>query len=411
MRSPVFMVGIIVTLVIGGRGIVRAEGEGTRRVAPVVPGVADIVRPPMAPDTRAGLGLSGKTVRRSNPAAKPARNGTARPAATSAARGPAPAITAAYRSGPAVNRSTVIGSGGRTRGEDGARGQAPALEDLLAVAHPKSGGNEGKALGIGSREQPGLNAKALYCVDCKSNKVLLARNDTVPMPIASITKLLTAMVVIDKMKPDEIVEVGDEILKVEPKNVGIRPGDLFTVKDLLHGMLMESGNDCAEALALSYAKGGRSAFVREVNRKALEIGAEGTMVYTPSGLDAKVSLGRKGGTTYSGRRYNSATAKGVALIARHAMNYPLIGEISNTRHYVMQARNKRGRKYTVLSTDRLLHRPLPVAVAKTGFTNHAGRCIVALFKNEDKEHVVVVLNSPQHFKVAERIYRWAASAL
>jgi D-alanyl-D-alanine carboxypeptidase len=251
-----------------------------------------------------------------------------------------------------------------------------------------------------------VKAKALYCVDYSSNTVLLAKNVDEPLPIASITKLLTAMTVLDSMELDRVVKVGSFVKSVEPKKVGIRPGDLLTVRDLLHGMLIESGNDCAEVLANAY-QGGRSAFIKAMNRKAQALGANSTRVFTPSGLDSPLVLGKKNGSLVVTKKFNQATAADVALIARNALQYPLISKISGKKSHRMTTRNTRKRTYRLRSNDRLLHRPLPVAVAKTGYTSLAGRCIVALFKDAKTEHVVVVLNSPHHFKAAERIYRWA----
>lgn len=256
-----------------------------------------------------------------------------------------------------------------------------------------------------------VRAKALYCLDCSSNKVMLAHNVSEPMPIASITKLLTAMVAIDEMNLDSLVQTPKDIREVPKQRVGIRPGDLFTVRDLLHGMLIESGNDCAEALARSYPKGGRSAFIAAMNRKARKLGATRLKVYTPSGLDAQVCLGRKLGRDFEVRRANVASAEDVALLARHAFQYPLIRQISSMKTYTMRAANTVPRDYPLVSNDKLLDRSLPVAGAKTGFTNMAGKCIVALFKNQGKEHMVVVLNTPKHFKAAEKIYRWASQTL
>lgn len=253
-----------------------------------------------------------------------------------------------------------------------------------------------------------VRAKALYCVDCSANKVMLAQNISEPMPIASITKLLTAMVAIDEMKLDSVVEAPKDIKEVPKQRVGIRPGDLFTVRDLLHGMLIESGNDCAEALARSYSKGGRSAFIAAMNRKAHQLGATRTKVYSPSGLDTQIHLGRKEGRDFETRRANLASAEDVALLARHAFQYPLIRQISSMKTHTMRTRNTVPRDYPLVSNDKLLDRSLPVAGAKTGFTNLAGKCIVALFKDQGKEHMIVVLNTPKHFKAAEKIYRWAS---
>lgn len=258
---------------------------------------------------------------------------------------------------------------------------------------------------------PRVKAKAMMCVDCSSNKVMLADNTSEPLPIASITKLLTAMVVIDEMDLERIVEVPSDITQVEQHKVGIRPGDMFTVRDLLHGMLIESGNDCAEVLARAYRKGGRAGFMSGMRSKAAEIGASRISLYTPSGLDMKMALGRKNGRTLEARKPNTASAEDVAKIARHAFEYPLIRSIAQMKTYTMRTRNPVPRDYRLANNDKLLHKNLPIEGAKTGYTNRAGRCIVAMFKDHQKEHVIVVLNSPHHFRAAEKIYRWACKAL
>jgi D-alanyl-D-alanine carboxypeptidase len=260
--------------------------------------------------------------------------------------------------------------------------------------------------------EPRVRAKALYCVDYSSNRVVLSRNVSEPLPIASITKLITAMVVIDEMNLDRVIAAPRDIRRVPRHRVGIRPGDRFTVRDLLHGMLIESGNDCAEALARAYPKGGRLAFVRRMNRKAILIGAASTRIYTPSGLDRRVTLGRMNGRTVVNKRPNVATAEDVARIARHAFGYSLIRRIAGMKRYTMVSRNKRVRKYPLRTNDKLLSRPLPVAGAKTGYTDLAGKCIVALFKDakKAKDYMVVVLNTRNHFRAAERIYRWACKS-
>jgi len=260
---------------------------------------------------------------------------------------------------------------------------------------------------------PQVKAKALYCLDCSSNQVVLARNVSEPLPIASITKLLTAMVVIDEMKLDTVITVPDDIKLVPKHRVGIRGGDRLTVRDLLHGMLIESGNDCAEALARAYPKGGINAFMKAMNRKAAAMGAGKTVVFTPSGLDKQFVVGIKGGRTLAAHKANTASAEDVALIARHAFKYPLIRTISSMKTHTMTARNATPREYVLRSNDKLLDRPVALVGAKTGFTNLAGKCIVALFNDEKKakEYVVVVLNSPTHFKTAEKVYRWVSGTL
>lgn len=176
-------------------------------------------------------------------------------------------------------------------------------------------------------------------------------------------------------------------------------------------MLIESGNDCAEALARAYPKGGRAGFIQAMNGKALGLGASSVKIYTPSGLDHKFIIGRKDGRELPAKKPNISTAQDVAQIADHAFKYPLIAQISSMKKYTMSTLNEKSKDYPLFSNDRLLDRNLPVAGAKTGFTNMAGKCIVALFRNQDKEHLVVVLNTAQHFKAAEKIYRWAARSM
>ncbi|MBI5571734.1 MAG: serine hydrolase [Desulfomonile tiedjei] len=284
------------------------------------------------------------------------------------------------------------------------RGTGSALAAKRSMPKPPAAEAKGKPAASG----PNIPAKAMYCLDCAADKVILAKNISEPLPIASITKLLTAMVVLDEMKLDQIVEVPEDIVEVPPHKVGIRPRDLFTVNDLLHGMLMESGNDCAEALACAYPKGGRAAFLKAMNRKATSLGASSTALFTPSGLDMKVILGRRDGKALEATKPNVASAKDVALIARHAFNYPLISEITSTKTCTVTTRNDIPRKYRLASNIKLLYGNLPIVGAKTGFTNMAGRCIVAHFKDDAKDQLVVVLNTRRHFKAAENIYRWAA---
>jgi D-alanyl-D-alanine carboxypeptidase len=257
--------------------------------------------------------------------------------------------------------------------------------------------------------RPLVRAKALFCVDCSSNKVVLAENVSEPLPIASITKLLTAVIVIEEMDLDQALQVPADIKEVEKHVVGLKPGDRLSVRDLLHGLLIASGNDCAEVLARSYPKGGRQGFIDEMNRFAVVIGAEKSKFYTPSGLDIVEAVGNKNGRELSVRLSNTASAEDVATIAGRAFGYPLIRKISGMKTYVARSIGEKPRNIPLVSNDRLLHSNLPIVGAKTGFTNLAGRCIVALFKKQDKEHMVVILNSPKHFRAAEKVYRWVSA--
>ncbi len=318
--------------------------------------------------------------------------------------GPTPAA-AVVRSSPLPIRVAKTTEPRQPLGSPRLQSLAPRLEKLIA-APPSASPVAGR-----SPQGPQVIAKALFCLDCTTNEVILARNDSAPLPIASITKLLTAMTVVDHMNLDDVVRVPDDIRTVPRHRVGIQPGDRLTVRDLLHGMLIESGNDCAEALARAYPKGGRTAFLRLMNRKAELMGAKNARVFTPSGLDMNIVLGRKGDRALQSRKPNVASAADVAIIARRAFTYPLIREISGMKTYIMRSVDNKGRNYVLRTNDKLLHSNLPVAGAKTGYTDLAGKCIVALFKDKTKDFMIVVLNARNHFKAAARIYQWACRML
>jgi len=325
---------------------------------------------------------------------------------------------------PGIDQPKSLPVGPRRISEQPDGGRIASLSHAPSAAQPNGGpralpGRIDKLLGAPlpvaevrgrGHEEPAIQAKALLCLDCSSNRVLLARNDKEPLPIASITKLVSAMAVLDAMSLDQVVETPKDITEVEPKKVGIQPGDRFTVRDLLHGMLIVSGNDCAEVLARAYPHGGRDGFIQAMNRKAAKLGARQSAFFTPSGLDMRVTLGRKDGKALESKNLNAASAEEVALIAKHAFDYPAIRQIVGAKTYAMKTVNSRPKTYRLKSNDRLLFEPVPLAGAKTGFTNKAGKCIVALFNDNAKDYLVVVLNSPQHFKAAEKIYRWASSA-
>ncbi len=201
--------------------------------------------------------------------------------------------------------------------------------------------------GARALSRPPVRAKALFCVDCSSNKVMLAENVSEPLPIASITKLLTAMIVIDEMDLDQALQVPADIREVAKHVVGLKPGERLSVKDLLHGLLIESGNDCAEVLARNYPKGGRHGFVERMNHFAAVIGAGKSKFFTPSGLDAVETLGKKDGRELSILFSNTASAEDVATIARRAFEYPLIRKISGMKTYLRAVGWRKTPLYTI----------------------------------------------------------------
>ncbi len=253
--------------------------------------------------------------------------------------------------------------------------------------------------------KPMVKAKAVYCVNLARNKTVMARNPDKQLPVASLTKLMTALVTLDHMPLNRKVRVPSYIKKVPKSVVGLKPGDQLSVKDLLHGLLVASGNDCAETLASSFP-GGRTRFIAMMNRKARALGATRTRFYTPSGLDQRVVRKKKNGKRRVRVRSNVSTAREIAMIARKAFANDTIRAISGKKGYVIRsAKLKSG--YPLRSTNKLLRGNLPIEAGKTGYTHRAGHCLASKFHPGRNIFLIVVLGSPDHFRDTRLVYKRA----
>jgi D-alanyl-D-alanine endopeptidase (penicillin-binding protein 7) len=251
----------------------------------------------------------------------------------------------------------------------------------------------------------GIKAKAVYCVNLASNRTLVSRNPDAQLPVASLTKLVTALVVLDQMPLSRKVRVPKYIKRIPKSVVGLRPGDRVSVLDLLHGMLMQSGNDCAETLARSFP-GGRRQLIKKMNIKARAMGTKRTLFYTVSGLDKKL-VRKKSAKKRSVRIIsNVSTAREIARIARFAFANRLIRSICMKRSHVMTGANSR-KRYRITNTNKLLKCGLPIRAGKTGYTARAGRCLATAFTPGRDVFVIVVLGSTDHFRDTRLIYRKA----
>ncbi|MFH0958717.1 MAG: serine hydrolase, partial [Pseudomonadota bacterium] len=181
----------------------------------------------------------------------------------------------------------------------------------------------------------GVQAKAVYCVNLANNQTLINKNADEKLPIASLTKLVTALLTLDHMPLDKRVTVPEHIKKVPKSVVGLKPGDTLSVEDLLRGMLISSGNDCAETLACAFP-GGKPQFIAALNKKARSLGATNTRFFTPSGLDKKTpnsSSDDKDPEVDS----NVSTAREIANITRIAFANKTIRSICQTRSCVLKS--------------------------------------------------------------------------
>ena len=257
-----------------------------------------------------------------------------------------------------------------------------------------------------------LRASAALVIDQKSGEALYAKNTNVPTAIASITKLMTAMVTLDAGLPldEEIVVNNEDVDRLKGTGSRLALGTRLTREELLHLALIASENRAAAALSRAYP-GGRDAFVAAMNRKARQIGMTDARFMDGTGLNSG----------------NRATASDLAKMVDAAYRYPLIREISSTGSYhvsvpghkvVRKRENGRLRKVSIPvrrqiafnNTNSLTrNEDWDIGVSKTGFINEAGHCLVMQTQIAEQKVIIVLLDSIGKWGRigdAQRIRKW-----
>lgn len=268
----------------------------------------------------------------------------------------------------------------------------------LLFAGAASAQNEPQTLRVHlqrAAREPTLRSSAALVLDTTGSSVLYARRSDVAMPIASITKLMTALVVMDAGQPlDETLEISAEDVTHHRGAVSrLAPGTELTRGDLMHLALMASENRAAHALGRNYP-GGLAACVAAMNAKARELGMTSSRFVEPTGLSDE----------------NVASAADLSKLVMAAAKVPAIREYSTDTSYEVQV----GRRIlTYRSTDSLTSKPdWDIVVQKTGYIAQAGRCLVMQAVIDARTVVIVLLNSyGKRTRVADarRIRRWMES--
>lgn len=223
-----------------------------------------------------------------------------------------------------------------------------------------------------------LGSSVAYAVDQDTGEELYEKNADVSLPIASITKLMTALVIAESdLKMNQKIRVTREDYVRSRASSKLRSGMVLTRKALLQMALMSSDNRAAHALARTYP-GGKKAFVAKMNEKAREIGMEDAFFADPTGLDNR----------------NRATARDIGRLASAVHRYEDLSELSTAP----VARVSAGKRtLTMKTTNRLIGDPdWEIGVQKTGFTTAAGRCMVVQTEVAGRRIVFVVLDSPNN---------------
>lgn len=203
-----------------------------------------------------------------------------------------------------------------------------------------------------------ISARAAVVIDGNTDKILYAKNPNLKLPPASTTKLVTAMVALDRLNPEAIITISEAAANTPSVSPRLRAGEKFSVRDVLYLALMRSVNGAAVALAEATA-GSEAAFVTMMNEKVARLGAENTRFINASGLP--------GPDQY-------ITAFDLANVMKESLRYPMLKEIINTR--TKKIYSVAGRRVFVKNTNQLLWADEDLVGGKTGYTRAARHCFV-----------------------------------
>ena len=227
------------------------------------------------------------------------------------------------------------------------------------------------------------SAKAMIVMETLHDKVLYSKNKDMQLPMASTTKIVTAITVIENCDNlDELITVPRKATLVEGSSIYLRENEKLSIRDLLYGLMLQSGNDAAETLALHIGDGSIERFAELMNETAKKCGAQNSNFVTPHGLDDKDHY---------------TTAYDLAKITSYALKNPVFQEIVSTKKYVIKA-TEHNTARTLLNKNKLLNSLEGCDGVKTGYTKKSGRCLVSSCTRDGMQVVCVVLNDGPMFE-------------
>ncbi len=227
------------------------------------------------------------------------------------------------------------------------------------------------------------SAKSMIVLETLHDKVLYSKNENEKLPMASTTKIVTALTVIENCDDlEKLVTVPKSATLVEGSSIYLRENEKLTVKQLLYGLMLQSGNDAAETLALEVGEGYMTRFAELMNETAKKCGAENSNFVTPHGLDNKDHY---------------TTAYDLAKITSYALKNPVFKEIVSTKKYIIKATENNTAR-TLINKNKLLSSLEGCIGVKTGYTKKSGRCLVSAAERDGMQVVCVVLNCGPMFE-------------
>ncbi len=240
---------------------------------------------------------------------------------------------------------------------------------------------------IASANAVSSSASGMCVIDSASKRILYEHNKDKKLEMASTTKVVTAITVLDNCKNlEEKIKVDNKAIGIEGTSIYLRKDEVISVKDLLYGLMLRSGNDAATALAI-HVGGSVDGFADLMNKTAKKVGAKNSNFKNPHGL-------------HHAEHYT--TAYDLAIITAYALNNPLFEQIVSTKHYTISATNASEKRY-LTNKNKLLSTLEGCCGVKTGYTKNAGRCLVSACNRKDFKAVCVVLNCGPMFEESAQL--------
>jgi len=235
---------------------------------------------------------------------------------------------------------------------------------------------------------PEVFAQSYIVIDSDSGRIIGSRNPNEKLPIASTTKILTTILAIENIENiEKKIEVPAKCTGIEGSSIYLQPKQIVSIKDLLYGTMLRSGNDAAATLAAFAGRNCEDGFIDLMNKRAVELGAFNSSFSNPHGLNDE--------NHYS-------TAYDLALISRHAMKNDTFKTISSAESYKAESMNT-----VFYNKNKVVHQYEYGNGIKIGYTKAAGRCLVASAEKDGTEIIVVVLNDGNWFQDSYKIFDWA----
>ena len=235
---------------------------------------------------------------------------------------------------------------------------------------------------------PEVSAQSAVVLTADTGTVLFEKDGHTPRPVASTTKIMTALLALEAAQEqgDPLVDITQEMVAVEGSSMGLQAGDSISLTGLAAGMLLASGNDAANAAAL-YLDGSLESFAARMNQRAAALGMEDTHFVTPSGLDGEDAQGLG----------HLSTAYDMALLARAALEDQAFRQLCSSPSLAVEFAEP-VKRVTYTNHNKLLTQYQGCVGVKTGFTKEAGRCLVSAAERDGALLIAVTLNAPNDWE-------------